>query len=180
MSTRDLASVLVKIVGVYFMCLALETLFYAGSSLIGGRVAGREAEQNVAFLVSLIESVPCALLAWVCVYYGDAIAAVVCRTPSQVSLGLVRADLLTVGIALVGVNVAVAQLSTLLSRAGTKVWLSVDDSRHVWRSYLFGWEDLIGPCIGTVIGGVLAVNSRKLANYLEAKFAAAPPAPSPT
>ena len=167
MTTRDLASVAIKILGVYFVCIAVVVAFQAASMLVTMMIRAKDFTLDPGLAVAGTGWLPYALAGWACARYGDAIGARLFAAPSGGSLGIARIDLLTVGIAIVGVAFAFNEVCAIVGIALTEMWM---EATRAPKAQTFPWDGLVAPLSIAAAGALLALNARKLASFLEARF----------
>jgi hypothetical protein len=171
MTTRDLASVAIKILGVYFACEGIGILAVTTSAIFFQELKGMLSPPEILSM-TLMTCLPVLLVGWACIYFGDGIGAYLCRSSSEVSLGMGRADLLTVGFAVVGVAIAVSHIQDFLVYGATAAWNYVSKTEMTIMPVVNAhWPQLVKPGVATLVGAILASRSRKLALYLEKRFA---------
>jgi hypothetical protein len=175
MTTRDLASVAIKILGIHIAIGAIVTLFGLAIAILFPD-AMRSIEPETILQICLSGVVPRLLAGGACIGFGSAIAGQIVPRDAPVSLGINRVDLLSIGIALAGLWIAASELINILGFVGGATYVS-------WNSKGWRYADLfrdrstitVDGIVQSVLGIVLALSSRNLANWFESRLPAAGP-----
>ena len=158
---QQLAAVAIKVLGVYYAADAI-FLLLATAGLLG--VAGSEnppttGELVVASLGSLVGRI---FVAAACIVKGDAIAAALVPE-TTIGISLTRQELLSIGIALIGVALIASAVPDLALTIGQSVYYGEASRNEYFMAAMEqSWMPALKAFLASVAGAVLARNSQRL------------------
>ncbi len=166
MTNRDLGEIGVKLIGVYFAALTPIGLTYIPGVLAQPSMEGWPS-RPVMIVFGLLPLLGRVAVAWACLVWGREIAARVLAENQAQFGGASAKDLLVVGLALLGVGLAVDAIPGLLELAGKAVWYAQGARQSQFLpSMEHSWQAVANDALKVIVGGVLAMNARRVGSIV--------------
>ncbi len=167
MTTRVLAEVALRLLGVYYAVLAV---LQAASVISLFAVPGMEGFPNRRDIAisSLAIAAARGFAAFVLLDRSAALARSMAGE-HRIDIGpLSRRDLVTVGVMLVGVSLAASAVPGLLTFVATIVWYAEGSRQPMLSPYLDrSWETLARGIAALLVGGIMAAAAGRLASLID-------------
>jgi hypothetical protein len=171
MTNRDLGEVGIKLIGAYFAASAAIALMRAVTSFAMPSIEG--ISPMTLGLLSLLPILAALAVAAGCLGLGRRLASLIFKEESAPVAGVSRRDLLTVGLALVGVGSVVAAVAAIVQFGGTVIWYSESSRQSQLPAVMDrSWRSLATSVPELIAAVALIVMAGKLGSALDRRYSA--------
>jgi hypothetical protein len=165
-TNRQVGETGIKLIGVYFAAEALLGVTRLLALLVMPAMEGMPRRDLL--IPSALAVAGVLLAAALCLLRGETLARRLFGGEDAGLGQLSRRDLLAVGLALLGVSLALSGVPALLQFAGRAIWYSEASRQSQFQPVMERlWEPLAASTIAVLVGCALAVGARRLAAALD-------------
>ena len=166
MTMRGLGEVGIKLIGFYLALSVLRAFFQIITTFASSPIEGFDTRTAATLQTLYVFSV--IATAFICLRYGKMLAERLFEEDEKEPPRISRRDLLSVGVAVLGVGLAANALPAVIQFAGRLLWFA-ESSRQSLLPDLFrnSWEPLSSSLLQLGIGMALAIKAGTIAAKLD-------------